>query len=68
VGRLHPERRGRREDETRGRPKTYHRRFRFPKGVEDEDITATYNTGILQVTLPVVTGIPTTGKEIPIQS
>ena len=57
-----------REDETRGRRKTYHRRFRFPKGVEDEDITATYNNGILQVTLPVVTGTPTTGKEIPIQS
>ncbi|SFR62208.1 HSP20 family protein [Halogeometricum rufum] len=57
-----------REDETRGRRKTYHRRFRFPKSVEDEDITATYNNGILQVTLPVVTGTPTTGKEIPIQS
>jgi HSP20 family protein len=57
-----------REDETRGRRKTYHRRFRFPKNVEDDDITATYNNGILQVTLPVVTGTVTTGKEIAIQS
>ncbi|QIB75852.1 Hsp20/alpha crystallin family protein [Halogeometricum borinquense] len=56
------------EDEARGRRKTYHRRFRFPKNVDDEGIAATYNNGILQVTLPVATETTAAGKQIEIES
>ncbi|MGB9966220.1 Hsp20/alpha crystallin family protein [Halobacterium hubeiense] len=56
------------EDETRGQRKTYHRWFRFPKNVEDEDITAQYNNGILEVRLPVITGATTRGKQIEVQA
>ncbi|WP_433628272.1 Hsp20/alpha crystallin family protein [Halomicrococcus sp. NG-SE-24] len=56
------------EDEQRGQRKTYHRRFRFPKDVDDDEITAQYNNGILEVRLPVMTGATVSGKEIEIQS
>lgn len=56
------------EDETRGQRKTYHRRFRFPKNVEDDDITAQYNNGILEVRLPVIAGATTRGKQIEVQT
>jgi HSP20 family protein len=56
------------EDEARDRRKTYHRRFRFPKTVEDDDITAAYNNGILEVRLPVMTGATTRGKQIEVQA
>lgn len=39
-------------DENRGRKKTYHRRFRFPKTVDDEGIAAEYTNGVLEVRLP----------------
>jgi len=57
---------GEHADETRGVRRTYHRRFRFPKRVDDEDIDAEYKNGILTVTLPVVTDDTTTGTEIEI--
>ncbi|ESS07728.1 MAG: molecular chaperone, small heat shock protein [uncultured archaeon A07HN63] len=56
------------EDETRGQRKTYHRRFRFPKDVDDEAITAEYNNGILEVRLPVETGNTVSGTEIEVQA
>ena len=56
------------EDDARGQRKTYHRRFRFPKTVDDEDITAEYANGILDVRLPVLTGAPISGTEIEVQS
>jgi HSP20 family protein len=56
------------EDETRGQRKTYHRRFRFPKDVDDEAIGAEYDNGILEVWLPVETGATVTGTEIEIRS
>ncbi|AAG20865.1 MULTISPECIES: Hsp20/alpha crystallin family protein [Halobacterium] len=56
------------EDETRSQRKTYHRRFRFPKNVEDDDIEAQYNNGILEVRLPVLTGATTRGKQIEVQA
>jgi HSP20 family protein len=59
---------GEHEDERRGERKTYHRRFRFPKTVDDEEIAAQYNNGILEVRLPVMTGAPTHGRQIEIQS
>ena len=55
------------EDDARGRRKTYHRRFRLPKDVEDEEIRARYHNGVLEVTLPVMTGATVTGTEIPIE-
>jgi HSP20 family protein len=56
------------EEEARGQRRTYHRRFRFPKNVDDEAIGAEYNNGILEVRLPVETGATVTGTEIEIES
>jgi len=56
------------EDEKRGQRKTYHRRFRFPKDVDDEEIAAEYNNGVLEVRLPVRTGATVRGKEIEVQT
>ncbi|MFB6085988.1 MAG: Hsp20/alpha crystallin family protein [Halodesulfurarchaeum sp.] len=55
------------EEESRGSRKTYHRRFRFPKEVSEDDIAASYTNGILEVRLPQVTGATVTGSEIPIE-
>ena len=55
-------------DDQRSRRKTYHRRFRFPKTVADDDITARYTNGILEVRLPVETGAPVTGRQIEIET
>ena len=54
-------------DEDRGRKRTYHRRFRFPKDVDDEAIDATYTNGVLEVTLPLEADGATHGKTIPIE-
>ena len=54
-------------DEDRGRKRTYHRRFRFPKDVDDADIAASYNNGILEVTLPVESAAATHGTAVPIE-
>lgn len=54
-------------DEARGSEKMFTRRFRFPKLVDDEAITATYKHGVLEVSLPVEEGATTTGKQIPIE-
>ncbi len=35
------------EDDRRGERKTYHRRFRFPKNVESDDLEAEYTNGCL---------------------
>jgi HSP20 family protein len=56
-----------REDETRGTRRTYHRRFRFPKEVDDEAIAAEYTNGILEVTLPVTAGATARGTPIEVQ-
>jgi len=56
------------EDEERDQRRTYHRRFRFPKTVDDENLHAEYKNGILEVRLPVVTGAEATGKEIEIEA
>ena len=56
------------EDAQRGQRKTYHRRVRFPKTVDDDDITASYTNGILEVRLPVQTDATVTGKQIEIEA
>jgi len=54
-------------DDERDRQKTYHRRFRFPKRVVEEDIEAEYTNGVLEIRLPVETGAVTRGTEIEVQ-
>nr|WP_247731451.1 Hsp20/alpha crystallin family protein [Halovivax limisalsi] len=39
-------------DDERGRRKTYHRRYRFPKVVDEDEIDARYTNGVLEVRLP----------------
>ncbi|MEF8855785.1 MAG: Hsp20/alpha crystallin family protein [Haloplanus sp.] len=58
---------GEHTDDERNRRRTYHRRFRVPKTVADEDISAQYRNGILEVRLPVIEGAATRGTEIPIE-
>ena len=55
-------------DEERGRKWTYHRRFRFPKDVEDEEITAQYQNGVLEVRLPMEVDATAHGRTIPVES
>jgi HSP20 family protein len=54
-------------DEARGRRRTYHRAFRLPKAIDDEDITARYRNGVLEVRLPTAERAPTQGTPIPIE-
>ncbi|MUW14035.1 Hsp20 family protein [Halorubrum sp. CBA1125] len=58
---------GEHEDEHRGVQRTYHRRFRFPKTVDEDSIEASYQNGILTVRLPV-TDAAVSGTEIEIES
>jgi HSP20 family protein len=53
-------------DEEREQKKTYHRRFRFPKAVDEDAITAEYTNGVLEVTLPAVDETAR-GESIPVQ-
>ena len=59
---------GEHEDDHRGTRRTYHRRFRFPKTVDEDAIEATYQNGILTVRLPVVVDAAVSGTEIEIES
>ena len=54
-------------DEERGRKRTFHRRFRFPKDVDTEGIDAAYRNGVLEVTLPIQQDIELRGEPIPIE-
>ncbi len=54
-------------DEDRGRKRTFHRRFRFPKDVDTEAISASYTNGVLEVTLPIREDIELRGEPIPIE-
>ena len=56
------------EDEQFDRRKTYHRRFRFPKRVDDEEITAQYTNGILEIRLPILEDVTAHGKEIEVEA
>jgi len=55
------------ENDHRNQRRTYHRRSRFPKDVDDESIAAEYTNGILEVRLPITTGVPIGGTEIEIE-
>ena len=54
-------------EEERGRKRTYHRRFRFPRAVDDDAIGANYRNGVLEVTLPAVEGTTVEGRRIPVE-
>ncbi|MXR40214.1 Hsp20 family protein [Halobaculum sp. WSA2] len=54
-------------DEKRGRRKTYHRRFRFPREIDEDAISARYENGVLEVTLPAVVDATATGTTIPVE-
>jgi len=54
-------------DEDRGRKRTFHRRFRFPKDVDTQAISASYSNGVLEVTLPIREDIELRGEQIPIE-
>ncbi len=54
-------------DERRDRKKTFHRRFRFPKEIDDDAIEAEYTNGVLEIRLPVLEGATAQGKTIPVQ-
>jgi HSP20 family protein len=56
------------EDDRRGARRTYHRRFRFPKTVDEDAIEAAYENGMLTVRLPVVVDAAVTGTEIEIEA
>ena len=56
-----------REDDRRDRSRTYRRSFRMPKRIDDDDIRARYQNGILDVYLPSVEDATTKGKTIPIE-
>ncbi|KOX98306.1 MULTISPECIES: Hsp20/alpha crystallin family protein [Halorubrum] len=59
---------GEHEDERRGTRRTYHRRFRFPKAIDEDGIRAEYRNGILTVRLPVTVEDAVSGTEIEIES
>lgn len=59
---------GEHEDEDRGTRRTYHRRFNFPKAVDDAAIEAEYSSGILTVRLPVSVEAAAPGTEIEVQT
>ena len=54
-------------EEERSRKKTYHRRFRFPKRIDEDAIAARYTNGVLEVTLPLEEGATAQGTTIPIE-
>ena len=53
------------EDADRNQRRTYHRRFRFPKCVDDEVIGVRYRNGLLEVRHPVTQGA--TARDNPIE-
>lgn len=55
-----------RVEEDRGRRRTFHRTFRFPKEIEPDEIEAEYRNGVLEVVLPMIDPVITHGEPIDI--
>ena len=55
-------------NESGTRRRTYHRRFRFPMTVDEDDIEAHYVNGMLEVRVPKATDAVLTGTEIEVQT
>ena len=51
-------------NESAGRRRTYHRRFRFPLSVESDGIEAQYRNGVLEIRLPVTSEAVLSGEQI----
>ena len=58
---------GEHEDETRGHRRTYHRRFRFPKDIDETGIEAEYHNGVLEIYLPIPEEARVSGIEIEVK-
>lgn len=56
-----------REDERRDQRRTYHRSFRMPEEIDDDNIRARYESGMLDVYLPAVKDTEPQGKQIPVE-
>jgi HSP20 family protein len=54
-------------DEERGRKRTAHRRFRFPKAVEEESIAAEYRNGVVGGRLPLDVDATARGRTVPVE-
>jgi HSP20 family protein len=55
-------------DDDRGRKRTFHRRFRFPKDVDTEAVSASDTNVVLEVTLPIQEDIELRDEPIPIEN
>lgn len=55
------------EDERRDQQRTYRRTFRMPKEIDDENIRARYQNGILDIYLPSTEDATIRGKSIPVE-
>lgn len=53
--------------EDRGQKRTIHRRFRFPKEIDEDAIDVEYTNGVLEVILPVAEDATVPGKTIPVE-
>jgi len=56
------------DDDRASRQRTYQQSFRVSKAVEDDEIRAQYDRGILDVYLPIEAEARTKGKSIPVES
>lgn len=54
-------------DENRNRKRTYHRTFRLPKEVVEEDVSASYRNGILEIRLPIIEETEAKGRTIEVE-
>jgi HSP20 family protein len=57
-----------RTDDRRDETRTYRRSFRMPKQIDDDNIRARYQNGVLDVYLPSIEDATTKGKTVPIES
>ncbi len=57
-----------RDDDERNRRRTYRRSFRMPKEIDEDEIRARYQNGVLDVYLPAEEDAAVKGKQIPIES
>lgn len=55
-----------RENEARGRRRSYRRTFRLPKEIEPDEISAQYRNGVLEIRLPILSP-RVRGQEIEVQ-
>lgn len=69
VLRLHAERKEEQHDDLRSEFHygSYTRQIMLPEGADEDNISATYNAGILEISIPMSEEKPSETKQIPIQ-